>query len=427
MLCIKNKGEIEIESLFLLGASTKRNDNEKIGMFGSGNKYAIASLLRKKIPFRIFSGLTEFEITTKEIKFRENEFNVIYINGEKTSLTTDMGHEWETFFCLRELISNAIDEGEYSISVNNRILPEIETTKIYIEETEEITEIFNNITKYFCFDEIPLNTFKTCYGEVSIYNHDGNEEIFYRKGIRCNKENTDKTYFRYNFDNISINESRVYDYSYEPYERVAEVLLLSEDKNIIETFIKNQDEYKDFRDAKFCYTSSKPSKTWVDVIGNKRLLPVSLAKIASIPREDLFKSIMLPDDLVSKLKQFYPDLESWGDKETKFLYYEATKEQKDIIDNSILSLWDMGIPVNEDEIKTVNFKNEDVMGMYHGGEILLSVNYIKNQKTVELIILEEYIHSLGYSHGSREYDDFLIECLHSMLHNENPEQLKKIK
>ena len=187
MLCIQNKGEIEIESLFLLGASTKRNDDKKIGMFGSGNKYAIAALLRKEIPFRIFSGLTEFKITTQKVKFRENNFNVIYINGEKTSLTTDLGHEWETFFCLRELISNAIDENEYSIKINSEVHPEINTTKIYIEETEEITEILKNISKYFCFNENPINTFNTYYGNVSIYNHDNDEEIFYRKGIRCNK------------------------------------------------------------------------------------------------------------------------------------------------------------------------------------------------------------------------------------------------
>jgi hypothetical protein len=424
MLCIQNKGEVEIESLFLLGASTKRNDNKKIGMFGSGNKYAIATLLRKGVPFRIFSGLKEFNFTVQKIEFRNNNFDVIYINGEKTSLTTDMGMEWEIAFCLREFISNAIDEGEYSLTMNNEVYPEINTTKIYIEETEEIVEIFKNITKYFCFNDIPIITLKTCYGNVSIYNSDGNEEIFYRKGIRCNKENSDKTYFRYNFDDISINESRVYDYSYEPYERIAEVLLLSEDKDIIETFIKKQDEYKDFRDAKFNYTQSCPSQIWIDVIGNKKLLPVSLAKIASIPREDLMKSIMLPDDLVDKLKLFYPDLESYGDKTTKFLYCEMTKEQKDIVDNSILSLWDMKIPINENNIKTVKFKNEDIMGMYHNNEILLSVDYIKNQKTVELIILEEYFHSLGYSHGSREYDNFLIECIHSMLRNETPDILK---
>lgn len=43
---IKNQWLIEPQALHLVGASTKRNDASKIGQFGSGNKYAMAYLLR---------------------------------------------------------------------------------------------------------------------------------------------------------------------------------------------------------------------------------------------------------------------------------------------------------------------------------------------------------------------------------------------
>ena len=45
-LKIRSKGKIDIEALSLLGASSKRGDETKIGQFGSGNKFAIAYLLR---------------------------------------------------------------------------------------------------------------------------------------------------------------------------------------------------------------------------------------------------------------------------------------------------------------------------------------------------------------------------------------------
>ena len=47
-LIITNKGEIEPQALHLVGASTKRGDSSKIGQFGSGNKYALAYLLRNE-------------------------------------------------------------------------------------------------------------------------------------------------------------------------------------------------------------------------------------------------------------------------------------------------------------------------------------------------------------------------------------------
>ena len=53
---IQNEGEIEKRAFQLIGASTKRDDESKIGFFGSGNKYAIALLLRKNIFFKVYSG-----------------------------------------------------------------------------------------------------------------------------------------------------------------------------------------------------------------------------------------------------------------------------------------------------------------------------------------------------------------------------------
>ena len=102
---IKNKGMIQPEALHLMGGTTKTNDSTKIGQFGSGNKYALAYLLRNGYSVKIFSGLEEIKIETKSIDFRNNDFEVIYINGERTSITTKMGKDWEFFgrfprFCL---------------------------------------------------------------------------------------------------------------------------------------------------------------------------------------------------------------------------------------------------------------------------------------------------------------------------------------
>jgi len=55
-LKIQSKGEIETEALSLMGASTKKEDFNTIGKYGSGGKYSISSLIRNGIDFKIFSG-----------------------------------------------------------------------------------------------------------------------------------------------------------------------------------------------------------------------------------------------------------------------------------------------------------------------------------------------------------------------------------
>ncbi len=91
---IKNIGLIEPQALYLVGASTKRNDFSKIGQFGSGNKYALAFFLRNGYEVKVFSGLNEIKIETRKETFRDHDFNVIYVNGEKSSITTEMGKDW---------------------------------------------------------------------------------------------------------------------------------------------------------------------------------------------------------------------------------------------------------------------------------------------------------------------------------------------
>ena len=75
---IKNNGIIDAKALHLVGASTKRDDSSKIGQFGSGNKYALAYLLRNNYNVKVFAGTREIEIKSEVEQFRDKEFNVIF-------------------------------------------------------------------------------------------------------------------------------------------------------------------------------------------------------------------------------------------------------------------------------------------------------------------------------------------------------------
>lgn len=102
-LKISNKGILDVEALTLLGASSKRGDNTKIGQYGSGNKYSLAYLLRNNYEVTIMAGNFQVFLTTKRKKFRDKEFDIILVDGRETSITTEFGKDWNLGQAIREL------------------------------------------------------------------------------------------------------------------------------------------------------------------------------------------------------------------------------------------------------------------------------------------------------------------------------------
>jgi len=211
-IVISNKGLIIPEDLMLIGSSSKRGDSSKIGMFGSGWKYALAWFLRNGVKIEIYSGHNQIEISTIDKSHRSNNVKVITVDGEKTSLTTDMGPGWSGWMALREVVSNAIDEGEHSVDFkwNPEVNTEANKTKIVIPVNNELSDIMMKYEHYFAFDrETSYN-----YEAGRVFLKSSKSEInIYRKGIRCYDDSAFKdSYIDFDFNKIPINESRISSY-----------------------------------------------------------------------------------------------------------------------------------------------------------------------------------------------------------------------
>ena len=207
---IKNKGEICKNAFILLGATNKRGNNTKIGFFGSGLKYGIAVLLRNQIPLKVFTGKKEIKISTRKVIFRDMEFNNIYIEDEKTSLTLEMGIDWKIWQAIREVYCNAIDESNSVVKVVEEVIPEQDKTSFYIGLTDQTKEIIDNWNKYFCTDRKDIVSENMDWQVFQ----PSDQFILYRKGIKClNSRQT--SLYDYNLDKIEINESRVVVYNWE--------------------------------------------------------------------------------------------------------------------------------------------------------------------------------------------------------------------
>jgi hypothetical protein len=99
-LKIENPGVAPSESFTLLGASTKRGDDngQTIGRFGSGNKHGVAVLLRHKLAPVVFAGNLKMEFGTRPQSVGNNEFARVMVkyggkdnDGKSRSANEDLG------------------------------------------------------------------------------------------------------------------------------------------------------------------------------------------------------------------------------------------------------------------------------------------------------------------------------------------------
>ncbi len=274
-LLIENKGELDVNGLILMGGSTKRDSKTSIGFFGSGNKYAIATLINKGVNFRIFSGDREILITTKEVMFRDKTFKQIFIDGKETSLTTDMGPQWEEWFAIREWVSNSIDEGQ------SLVIPSIDNvngkqgyTRIYVENIGPIEEVVNNWDSYFTFDRIDV-LFEKDGNRIYPNTAPDDDYMLYRKGIRCYHGNGTKALYHYDMQNFKINESRVVEDTWDANWLVTKFYNEVTDVSILKNILKNAWVEGYYESRLNWYNSiNKLSQTWREAIGEHRIVVI---------------------------------------------------------------------------------------------------------------------------------------------------------
>lgn len=308
---ISNSGLIEEEALTLLGASSKRNDSSKIGMFGSGNKYALAFFKRNNIDIRIFSGKNEIEIDLVEKNFKNKTFKVLSINGKETSITTEFGPKWKLWQAVREIYCNSLDEGNSSLSFVDGINPKDEETHFYIRNTSDLQSLIDDFDKYFSQRREVL--YKSFTGSKILRKLEGDSELrLYRKGILCFESDKDSI-FDYDFINLNLDENRLVIDHYTISNKIWDLIFTCNNKKIIREFLTYS--YRDGFIESDQSVIGKPdvkliSSTFEEVLREKPIATVSLSGLLSL--EEKLNCWMLPDHIFDAIELYYEDIPKAG-------------------------------------------------------------------------------------------------------------------
>ncbi len=420
---IKSLGEIDIQAFTLIGASSKRGDSSMIGMYGSGNKYSIATLLNQGIDFKVFSGEDEIVFTTKDQTFRDQDFKVILVNGVETSLTTTMGgKDWQNAFApIREIYSNALDEDkDATIAKTNQFIKEKGYTKFYIELTEDVEHFYKNIHLYFCTTN-PKVLFSNNGGAMYSNTDDNNIRVF-RKGILSHYDTKNKALLHYNLDSIEINESRVVKYIWQINYKLAILWKSCTNEELISTlllrlngantgFLEHHIEWSESVDF---------SDSWYNVCSGKKFAPVEYLEMFSA--SELMGAYQLPMKLLKPLKEHFPDLNVLGmtsKKDSNFVVVEPNTILLNKVVDAMSKLYGTRYThrINNPIIEYVKFFNQNTLGLAEDGKIFLSTKLDSfSVDEIAKIIIEENEHNItGFEDESRDFQNHLFSLFYDEL------------
>lgn len=410
---IQSQGVIDPQAFSLIGASSKRADKSKIGFFGSGLKYSLAYLLRNNIEFKVFGDFVQHVFTKSPIQFRDNTFDAIEVNGEKTSLTTDMGIDWDAWFIIREIYCNALDEGESKISLSSKDPVPVEGQTIFYINSEPFQDIVDNWGLYFSEGRHEKEIFYDKKG-FKIFSGGANK-IVYRKGIRCHFTET-PCIFNYDMEDVEINESRVIKSDWDFEMNLTRKLCMIDDVSIVNTLLALINERWE-ANLRWEYSPGERfNDVWLTAINNRILVPNENAGFwIDIIKESPGDYIMLPSKLCNAIKGYFADKvrligEESGSKDASSIKVEKTARMDSLIQQSLDFLKTAGYDVKY-PIEVVRFLKENTMGRATKDTILLSEKvFDKGRKYIISTIVEENEHNIsGFGDETRAFQTHIFD------------------
>ena len=366
-----NEGVIDLNTIRTMGVSVKDTDNP-IGYFGTGLKYAIATLLRTGHKITLKAGDTYYSFATQKIAVRGKDFDIVHMNEEQLGFTTDLGKDWEVWMAYRELASNVIDEGGHTSTMPPR--DDNDSGTLFKVIGKEITDAHQKRSDVFC-EGYPEFTDR----HVEI--HSGPSGKMFYRGIRV-QELELNSMFTYNvMSDLILTEDRTIKYDWEVKQRLSRVLPSINNRNFAERLIFCRGYWEETLDFTRC---SDPSEAFLDAVA------------------DNFNNLQISMSARDLLKKHRP-MEIEGGS--------ATKQEEQTITEAVDMAAFLGAKVGRDDITVVEDLGQDIMALMKDKKIYITKRCIANGTDFLAITLyEEWIHrDLGYYDESRSMQQYLFD------------------
>lgn len=418
-LKIQNRGVLDIRLVALMGGTTKSKDKFKIGQFGTGLKYSLAYLLRNNIDFHIFVGESEVKITTITENIANEDFDIIHIDGVRTSITTNMGDDWKAWMIIREIWCNALDEGGVLKEETDELKGCVNATTFYIQITPEFRSVLDEWNVHFIHESQPMES----NDKFAVYPNTTDKTRLYKNGVLI-KTYRQHSVFHYDIKDADINELREYTGSQN--WDIGQILNKCSSRTI-EYLIENVKDESVESDINFDWTYEKMGDGWKDAIGEASIITEkSVDNLKSKGVEiDTSKMVVVPENFYKQLNKQFKGMSALRTASKLNEFFE-------IHDESMLLLINKAITILESCNYDINPELKIITGIFGDKNVLGSINFdnkeifisseLKKKSMFDMVttLVEEYEHfNTGFEDCTRSFQQHFIDMYTKQMLNVN--------
>lgn len=387
MIVFRNRGLIDLTAVETMGVSVK--EEGAIGYFGTGLKFAIATILRGEGTIYIYRGPDdEHRFGTDQQQVRGQDFQIVTMNGKRLGFTTQLGRDWLPWMAFRELACNCLDEGgRYGDTRDIGVIEPDET--VIVVDAEEITDAYYNRHEVLLESE-PLH--RNEHVEI----RPGPSKYLYYRGVRvydCGYP----TRHTYNLlRKLDLTEDRTIKYSWEGQSAILRGLVACDNEELIYQAVTCGDKHLEHH-LSFAESHGQPSASFLRVAARLR------ANMAN--QHDANTSVLS----MARMR----DLAQLGPAQSIDLH----PIERERLNRAKMFLLSCGYDVDAYPIVIVEDLGDSVYGLASEGKIFISkAAFQKGTKEVASTLLEEFIHlKTGYGDMTRQlqtwlFDELLQQC-----------------
>ncbi len=368
-----NAGLIDLDVIRVMGVSVKSGDNP-IGYFGTGLKFALATLLRTGHTIKLRRGDEVYNIASRSVKIRGEDFGRVYLNDEALPFTTALGKNWEVWQAYRELHSNTLDEDGVITDKPMSADTVIEVTGDAIQR-----EFVNRDSIFISGKPIAANEFIEVYDKPS-------STVFYR-GVRAGNM-PEKMLFSYNIlTPMTLTEDRTFDSQYTVEWKLCGLIPRLSNKGLFLQLLSGTDSWDQNLNFTQC---SSPSPEFLEAAAENYANMQSPAAAKRVVDRD------------QQNRGIFPPAKMSDADHKKFL-------------DAFPYLLELGCSLSPEDVEVVESLGPSIMGIFHKAknQIFLAKSTLDwGLETVVATLYEEWLHKeYFYEDKSTELQNFLFQRL----------------